>query len=164
MDLSNYSLKEIILSGFKSEVNSRDIYNQIADQVSNAMLKDRFKFLSSEEEKHREFFENLFKDRFPGEEIIIPDKTPVPLPTITFKDEEVHLSDILVQAMDAEMAAYEFYRNFAGIMGSDKKLKNTLLYFASMEMGHYRLLELEKKNAEELEDYEQGHPMIHLGP
>jgi len=54
MDLSNYSLKEIILSGFKSEVNSRDIYSQIADQVSNAMLKNRFKFLSSEEEKHAE--------------------------------------------------------------------------------------------------------------
>jgi len=164
MDLTDYSLKDIILSGLKSEIDSRDIYERIAEQVSNAMLKDRFKFLSSEEEKHREFFENLYKNRFNGEEPIIPDKTPVPLPTIGFEDEEVHLSDILVQAMDAEMAAHEFYKSFAEIVKDDKGLKNTLLYFASMEMGHYRLLELEKKNAEELEDYEQGHPMIHLGP
>jgi len=33
-----------------------------------------------------------------------------------------------------------------------------------MEMGHYRLLELEKEQAEEFEKYDAEFDMMHVGP
>ena len=46
--------------------------------------------------------------------------------------------------------------------GSEEQ--KTLDYFASMEKGHYRLLEVERDEAERAEDYEIEWPMIHVGP
>ena len=162
MELKKYTLKEIILSGLKSEIDARDLYNTIADNVKNAILKDRLRFLASEEEKHRVFFVNLYKGEFNGEEPQVPEETPVPLPIIVF-DENSPLTEIISQAMEAEKASAEFYEQFSGITDSET-LKKTLKMFANMEMGHYRILEEEKKNLERFEDYENEVPMIHLGP
>lgn len=39
-----------------------------------------------------------------------------------------------------------------------------IFYVASMEMGHYRLLEIERENAERFEVFEVSWPDIHVGP
>jgi len=162
MELKKYSIKEIILSGLKSEIDARDLYNAIADNVNNAILKDRLKFLAGEEEKHRIFFVNLYRAEFHGEEPEVPEDTPVPLPIVVYNEDSA-LTEVIEQAMESEQAAAEFYNEFAKIT-DDEKLKNTLKMFANMEMGHYRILEAEKENLERFEDYENEVPMIHLGP
>jgi len=162
MELKKYSIKEIILSGLKSEIDARDLYNAIADNVNNAILKDRLKFLAGEEEKHRIFFVNLYRAEFNGEEPEVPEDTPVPLPIVVYNEGSA-LTEVIEQAMESEQAAAEFYNEFARLT-DDEKLKNTLKMFANMEMGHYRILEAEKENLERFEDYENEVPMIHLGP
>lgn len=164
MDLSKYTLDDVLVSAIKSETEARDIYSNIGDKVKNFMLKERMRFLASEEEKHREFLTTLFKKNFPDKEPKIPDLTPVPMPLIKIWDENTPLSEVIESAMNAEMAANEFYNAMASLFEKDADTNKMLKYLASMEIGHYKLLEVEKKNALEFEYYDQVWPMMHAGP
>jgi rubrerythrin len=164
MDLSSYSIEELILAAMKSEIDARDFYVKVSEGVKNALLKDRLAFLSGEEEKHKVFFEQLYRKRFQGEEIVLPEKSPVPLPQLKVEDESMPMSEVLTMAMNAEEAACEFYTLLADRYQENPEVRSTLLYFASMEMGHYRLLELERENARKFEDVDFEWPMMHVGP
>ncbi|MEI6613988.1 MAG: ferritin family protein, partial [Chrysiogenales bacterium] len=144
--------------------DSREIYARLALRVQNAFLQERLNFLAQEEKKHQSALENIFRQRFPGQDIIIPDHPVVPLPEIRFGDELVPLSEIIAQAMKAEQTAHDFYLQLAERFGDDFEKKNLLLYFSMMELGHYKLLDLEKSNLERLEEYGQEQELIHLGP
>jgi rubrerythrin len=164
MDLSNYSEEDLILSAFKSEVDAKDVYSKLAERVKNYFLKEKLNFLAQEEDKHRLFFEGFYKEKFPGKEVALPEKTPVPLPEIQFSEESIPLSEILESAMKAESAAHDFYLSMAERYDEGSEVKKTLQYFATMEMGHYKLLEIERKNALDFEQYDQVWPMMHAGP
>jgi len=164
MDLSKYTLEDVLVSAIKSEIDSKEVYSKIGERVKNFMLKERMKFLAGEEEKHREFLHSLYEKNFPGKEPKIPDVTPVPLPLIKIWDEDTPLSEVIESAMNAEMAANEFYTAMAGLFEEDAETNKMLKYLASMEMGHYKLLEIEKENALRFEYYDQVWPMMHVGP
>ena len=164
MDLEKYNIEDTILTAIKSEVESKKVYQKLADNVQNGLLKDKFAFLANEEEKHKLFVEDLFKNNFPGKEIILPEKTPIPLPEIDFKDEDVPLSKILKSAMQAEQAAQDFYTQMSKKFKDNPKIENTLIYFATMELGHYKILEIEKENMERFEEADFYWPMMHVGP
>ena len=78
--------------------------------------------------------------------------------------ENMPISKILLSAMHAEQAAHEFYNKLAQRFEEDTKIKTTLLYFANMELGHYRLLEIEKESMERFEEADVYWPMVHAGP
>lgn len=164
LSLSDYTLMDIIVAGIKSESESKSIYKKIAGKVKNRLLAEKFEFLASEEQKHFDFLVDLFKNNFPDKDYTRAGETPVPLPSITFENEDVPLSDIIHKAMEAEKAAREFYDAFAELMKGDETLYKILKTLSSMELGHYKLLEIEKDNIEKMEDYETGWGMIHLGP
>jgi rubrerythrin len=42
-------------------------------------------------------------------------------------------------------------------------MRKTLEFFATMEMGHYRILEMERDNMKRFESYDTYWPMMHLG-
>ena len=44
------------------------------------------------------------------------------------------------------------------------KLNHTLKYFSDMELGHYKLLEVEKESMERFEEADVYWPMMHIGP
>ena len=163
MNLSAFELDELLLIAMKSEVNSNIAYKKLSKKVKNALLKDKLEFLANEEEKHREIIEDIFKNHFPEQKISLPRTTPVPLPEIIF-DEDTPLSKVLKSAMDAEKAAQEFYQSLAARFEKDSKIENTLQYFAKMELGHYKLLEIEKENMEHFEEADVYWPMVHAGP
>lgn len=164
MDIESYSKKDLFLTALKSEMDSKNVYHILAQSVKNFMLKDKLEFLAAEEQKHYDFFAGLWEKAFPGEEIILPEKNPVPLPEITLDLENIRLSDVFLQAMNAEKAAHYFYLSLANRFKVDRKLSLRLKYIASMEMGHYRLLEIEKEQAEEFEKYDVEFEMMHIGP
>lgn len=164
MDLSNYTLEELILTALKSEIEARDFYKRVAERINNFLLRDRILFLSGEEEKHRGVFEKIYKDSFPGKEIILPEKNPVPLPELKIEDEKVPISEVLWIAMQAEKSAHDFYASLSNLFPSESKERKMLLYIASMEMGHYQLLQAERENALKFEDYEIIFSMTHMGP
>lgn len=164
MDIGIYTLEDLILTAMKSEIESKEVYSRLADRVSNFMLKDRFKFLAEEEEKHRNFFEWLYNKNFPGKEISLPKKSPVPMPRVDIINKEVPISDIMQSAMEAEKAAYDFYLGISKRFESEQNIQKMLIYIANMEMGHYRILEVEKDNAKRFEDFDFEWPMMHVGP
>ncbi len=164
MNIEIYNLEDLILTAIMSEIESKNVYSKIANTVKNFMLKDRFRFLAGEEEKHRKFFEWMFKKNFPDKKIVLPEKTPVPLPEIKIDTENLPLSDIMESAMQAEWAAHNYYNRIAAKFDKKPEVKNMLLYIASMEMSHYRILEVERENALRFEDFDAEWPMMHVGP
>jgi rubrerythrin len=165
MDLRKYTLEELLLAAIKSEIESRTVYTTIADQVKNGLLKDKFKFLATEEEKHRTFVEQVYKAKFPKKKITIPKTTPVPLPPLVIPDEDTALGTILKNAMAAEQAAHEFYQSLSTqFTRGDTMIRNTLSYFADMELQHYKILEIEKESMDRFEEADVYWPMVHAGP
>ncbi len=164
MDISKYSIRDLLLTALKSEIEARDFYKSLAGTVENYFLKDRILFLSAEEEKHRQAFEKMFRQQFPGQELVLPEKSPVPLPELKFEKEIMPISEVFFVAMQAEKAAHDFYTAISGYFPSESEQHKLLLYIASMEMGHYHLLNLERENALRTEDFEVTLPMVHVGP
>ena len=163
MDIHEYSLKDLLLAAIKSEVESERVYKTLADRVKNAFLMDRLTFLAGEEVKHRHLIEGLFRKNFPGTDINLPEKTDVPLPVMKIPDESIPLSVVFESAMDAEKASSEFYEALAHEF-SDSPVQKTLLYFAAMEMNHYKILESEHESMKRFEDFDVEWPMMNVGP
>lgn len=163
VDLSGFDLDDLLLAAIKSEVESKQLYSKMAKKTKNGLLEDKLKFLANEEEKHRLFIEEIYKNHYPENEIVLPKKSPVPLPEVKIS-EDLPLSVLLREAMKAEQSASEFYKHLAGRFEEGTKLNNTLLYFADMETGHFKILETEKESMERLEEGDVYWPMVHVGP
>ena len=176
MNLSEYSLEDVILSAIRAEVEAQKMYRSLAGRVKNMMMKDRLEFLADEEKKHAEFFRSFYKKQFPDKEMDVPQKTPVPLPDIDVDVERAPISEVLAQAIDAEAAAEDFYRSMADLFPPDEaesndpyeltsgRIRKMLLYIASMEKGHHDLLAVEKDKIEEFESQDVWWDMVHVGP
>ncbi len=164
MDLSHFQLDELLLAAIKSEMESSMLYRNHAQKIKNDLLKHKLLFLASEETQHQKFIEELYHTRYPQEPLSIPEKTPVPLPELTSVNDNTPLSTLLATAMHAEQVAHTFYKELSQRFLDDTKIKNILLYFANMELSHYKILELEKESMEQFEVADEYWPMIHAGP
>jgi len=163
MDASIYDIEDLLLSAMKAEQDSNHIYSSIADKVDNYLLKDKFNFLAGEEQRHYTYVEDVYKNHFPNKTVSLPEKTKVPLPEITM-NEDTPVSTIVTQAMESEQAAHEFYQAMATRFTNDGKIQSMLLYFADMELGHYKLLEIEQQAMQRFEEADVYWPMVHAGP
>ena len=164
MDLKKYNLEELLLAAMKSEVESNSVYKTIAKRVKNGLLKDKLEFLAKEEEKHRKYVEQVYKKTYPKKKIVLPKTTPVPLPTLIIPGEDTPLGTVLQTAMQAEHAAQEFYTMLSARFQDDATIRNTLSYFADMELQHYKILEIEKESMDRFEEADVYWPMVHAGP
>jgi rubrerythrin len=163
VDLSKYSLRELLLAALKNEVESRNVYETLSHRVKNAFLKDRLIFLANEEKKHGTFVEGLYKKTFPQDTLVLPDETPVPLPMVAIPTEDIPLSAVFEQAMEAEKASSQFYEGLVGQF-RNVRIQKTLTAFAAMEMDHYRILEAEHKTMKRFETFDTEWPMMNVGP
>lgn len=163
MDLGGFDLEDLLLAAIKSEVESNKLYSKMAKKTKNGLLEDKLNFLAGEEDKHRAFIEEIYMNHYPEKELKLPAETPVPLPKVEF-NEEIPLSKFLKQAMEAELSASKFYRSLASRFEEGGKIHNTLLYFADMEIGHFKILETEKESMERFEEADVYWPMVHAGP
>ena len=164
MDLEKYSIEDLLLTAIKSEVESKKTYLKLSKKVKNGLLQDKLEFLANEEEKHKIFIEEIFKNNFPGREITLPEKTLVPLPEIQIADEDTPISELLRSAMQVEKAAQDFYLALSKRFKDTPNIENTLIYFGTMELGHYKLLEIEMENMQRFEEADFYWPMMHVGP
>ncbi len=163
MNIGHYDIKDLLLTAMKNEIDSKSLYLKLATKTENGLLKDKLKFLADEEEKHRLFIEDIYKNHFPENDIKIPDETIVPLPVVLI-DDNTPMSNLLKQAMLAEEAASNFYKSLAERFENESKIHKTLMYFADMEIGHYKILEMEKQSMERYEEDDVYWPMVHAGP
>ncbi len=163
MDVQRFDIRELLLAGLKSEIDSRDIYETLASRVKNAFLKDRLKLLAMEEEGHRTSLEAIYRMNFGNEEIVIPEKSPVPLPEPEISSENDPISLVMESAMEAELAAEEFYLALSERF-SDERTRDVLEVLAHMEHAHYMILKAEYENMKKFENYDAVWPMMHAGP
>jgi rubrerythrin len=164
MDLSNFDLEDLLLSAIKSEVDSNKLYTRMSKMTKNGLLQDKLIFLAKEEEKHRLYIEDIYMNHFTDKKIILPKESPVPLPEIKITSDEMPMSDLLIEAMKAEKYASDFYKSLAGRFEEGTKINNTLLYFSDMEIGHLKILQMEKESMERFEESDVYWPMVHAGP
>jgi rubrerythrin len=162
MDISSYSLEDLLLAAIKSEVDAKAIYDQLADKVDNAFLSDKLRFIAGEEKKHKEFLESVYKMNI-QKEPTLPEISPVPLPEINIGSSMTPPSEVIFQSMKAEEAASDFYRSLSERF-EDDDTKKMLIYLSEMEIGHFKLLELEKVKLDREEEYEIQWDMMHVGP
>jgi len=163
MNLNEFNLEELLLAAIKSEVESKDLYLNIAKKTKNGLLSDKLKFIANEEKKHKLFIEDIYKNHFPRKKILLPNKSSVPLPKISITD-DMSVSKLLKIAMDAELTVSDFYKSLSDYFEKGSKLHNTLLYFSDMENGHYKILEIEKQSIDRFEEADVYWPMVHMGP
>lgn len=151
IDVSVASVKSLLGMAIRAEIESHKIYSEIADKVKNSILKEKFRMLAFEENKHKNILEKLFSVRFQGEELQIPDETDKTLlPTILISP-STSFVDILYQAMEAEKAAQSFYVSLSERF--QKPQREILNYLGKVEKSHYEMLKSEYVLAQEFEDY-----------
>jgi rubrerythrin len=155
-------LQDMLAVAARAEIESKEVYEALADQMENFILKDKFKFLAAEEDKHRIILENVFKETFPNDVMELPEDSGVPKPDVNIREGNL-LSDILEQAMKAEQSAAEFYKEMAPFF-EDQNMRALITYLANIEQGHYYFLNIEREMALQNEDYWQAHDMMHIGP
>lgn len=163
MNLNSFDLEDLLKAAIKSEEDSNRLYLKMAKKTKNGLLEDKLKFLANEENKHRTFIEEIYANHYPDNELVVPRETPVPLPKIEY-NEKIPLSQLLAQAMKSEESASQFYKSLANRFEAGTKIQNTLLYFSDMEIGHYKILKMEKESMERYEEGDVYWPMVHIGP
>ena len=163
MNLTGFSIKDILETAIKSEVEAKAMYLALAGSTKDAFLADRLKFIAGEEMKHKIYLEGLYKLTTGREDPELPESSIVPLPEVKIEKGMVMASELISQAMTAEIAASDFYLAMAEMIG-DQENERTLRYLSNMEMGHHNLLSVERDRLLEQEDYEFEWPMMHAGP
>ena len=163
MELKGFGMKELLLAAIKSEIESREVYLHLAGKVNNGFLADKLRFIADEEMKHKDYIESIYKMQFQEGIPDLPTESSVPLPEVKIDKPTVPASEVMMQAMEAELAASDFYSSLSTLF-KDSEIVTTLGYLAKMEIGHYKLLEIEKEYLESQEDYDIGWDMMHAGP
>lgn len=151
MDLSKYNLEDIFISAMKSEVDAKEFYSKLKEKLKNPFMQEKLKFLINEEKLHYNFLEKLYNKKFPNKDINLEKKSPVPLPEIKINKEMTKVYELFNIAMDAEKSAQEFYMEFSKLFTNDSEIRVTLEYFSTMELGHYKILEIEKESLKKFE-------------
>jgi rubrerythrin len=143
MDLDSYELTDLISFAILSEIHSKDIYLTQSQKVPNQSLRKKLILLSEEEEAHREILERLFQRLFPGTPLTLPEVNPIPQLSIDGDVEDMDIYEVLELSMEAELAASDYYRSMKQFLQGDSSIAVTLEFLATMEMGHFKLLEHE---------------------
>ncbi len=164
MDISSYSMEDLLLAAIKSEMDAQQVYLKLAESIKNPFLKGRLEFLANEEKKHKMFLEALFRKTFPNKTIVPPKESVVPLPEVKLYGETGEMRDVIVvleDAMQAEKAAHEFYRSLEDRF-EDEKIRKTLHHLSIMEQDHYEILKKERDELSEVEDVMGDYDFLQL--
>jgi len=163
----NLTALEVLGIAIKSEVHAAEVYEKLGRMVRNRALGERLAFLKGEEERHRRLLEELYRKNFPEVELILPERSLVPMEVAM--REGITVPELFKLAMEAEETAERFYRELAE-RTREQSGRSLLLYLGRMEHGHYELLRSEYELIEQfpdyyrVEDFHLGEELIHLGP
>ena len=139
--MDRIELEKIFSMAIAREVEAHEFYQQVAERVSDAAVKEVFVQLSKEEMGHMETLEKLKND--PGAAMVftapddykIAEATELPELSIDSKP-----ADAIALAMKKEQQAVEFYRGLAEST-EDARVKDIFNNLANMELQHKNRLE-----------------------
>lgn len=159
---------EIIEIAVRSEMDAADFYSRLSNKVKNELLRGKLKFLIFEEDKHRKILEKLFSQRFPGENLQVPEKSFLP-PVAADIGDEASVLDLFKAALRAEQTSEEFYKE-ASERVEDETSRKILAYLSRVERSHYFTIQSEIDLLQKfpdyynVEDFHFGQDMVHIGP
>ena len=165
---SNALSHEVLALAIKSEIETGKAYTKLHDLVKNALLKKKLKFLIFEEKKHREILERLFRQRYPGEKVVLPKKSFVP-PIKVRIDSKTSIVDIFKAALKAEKLSEDYYKDMSQKVEEEESRK-ILEYLSRVERSHFFVIKSELDLLErfpeyyDVEDFHFSHEMVHFGP
>ncbi|MFO8109872.1 MAG: ferritin family protein [Thermoplasmata archaeon] len=165
-EITEMKLSELLEMAAKAEENSREVYDFLAKNAKNFVVSDRFKFLADEEQKHEDFIRMLYRKVTGGDGLEMPKNTSLPIPFIRY-NEDSDESDLIEQAMEAEIAARDMYLDMAKTAdkeGHDGEVVETLKYLSGMEQNHHAILESELQRMKDFEQFDDYFPGMHIGP
>jgi rubrerythrin len=151
LDVSTASLKDLLGYAIRAEIDSNKTYTDLSDRVFNPLLKEKFRWLAFEEDKHKDILMKLHTALFPNQAIQIPEEPSQDLFKPVIVKPASSLVEILLQAMDAEKFAEDFYANLAERV--DNGQKRLLHYLSKVEHSHYLMLKTEYDAVQDFEDY-----------
>ncbi len=155
-------IEDMIRIAIRSEVDAAENYGKATEQTKIFLLKDKFKFLQNEEVGHKNLLEKLFRAKFPDRDMVLPEDSEMPFLSFEVTD-DMQLSEILKNAMEAEKIASDFYKEMEQAAEEENE-KAMARYLSSMEESHYYLLKSELEIAYNFELYDEVHDMMHAGP
>ena len=135
------SAAEALSLAIYNEQSAFDFYTDLSQIIKNASGKEKFKFLASDEKRHREILEDYYKkinhQPFPF------DSGKAKRITVDVRD-NTSASEALDIGIKAEKEAYIFYNNNAK-SSSDPEAKKMFLMLADQEDRHFNLLLAERQ-------------------
>jgi len=135
------SVLEALSLAIYNEQSAFDFYTDLSLVIKNESGKEKFKFLASDEKRHRRLLEDYYKKTthkaFPF------DPNQVKKIQVEVRD-NTSASEALDIGIKAEKEAYEFYNNSAKTT-SDSDAKKMFLMLAEQEDRHFNILMAEKQ-------------------
>jgi rubrerythrin len=136
------SYLEALSLAIYNEQSAFDFYTKLSDTIKNPSGKEKFKFLASDEKRHRELLEKYYTQVSGGQ------KFPFDANKMKKIQVEVKDSTTAYEALDigikAEKEAYEFYTRSAQ-SSKDQEAKKMFLMLAGEEDKHYNVLMAERQ-------------------
>lgn len=157
---------EIMGIAVRAEMDAAAIYRGLHGRVKNEVLKQKLDFLAKEEERHKLLIERLFKDKYPGQILKVPEpgRPAKGDPAV----EDMSVLDVFKLAMGKEKEAEEDYKN-ARTRIEDPSAKKVLDYLSRVERSHYYMLKSEIDllqvfpDAYDVEEAYLGQELFHIG-
>ncbi|MFN4112292.1 MAG: ferritin family protein [Ignavibacteria bacterium] len=148
---------EALEISIRTEIDSQELYKDIADQCKNEFLRERFLNLMNEEKKHQSILIKMHKELFKEVELKIP-------PSQISRDEILaklykpeNIADVIKFAIEKERKSREFYLDAAEIV-LDQSGKRMFRYLADVEFTHQIILNAELEMIEKYPAY-FNHPI-----
>ena len=136
------SALEALSLAIYNEQSAFDFYTRLSAIIKNKSGKEKFKFLASDEKRHRELLEAHYKKITGGKDFPF-DPGKVKTIQVEIRDNTT-ASEALDIGIKAEKEAYEFYSKSAEET-KDPDAKKMFLMLAEQEDRHYNILTAEKQ-------------------
>ena len=152
-----FSAREIAETAVEKEKKRKDFYSRVYELSRDEKMKELFRFLKEEEEKHVAVFENL-RDNLPVEshtdeydedmqaymDSLVDDRLYSGIDSEQFVQKAIESKDVFRLAIGFEKDAILYFREFLPyVTDEDKKIVENLI---DQEKGHIRTLaDMEKK-------------------
>lgn len=140
----------------RCEMDSEELYRELAAKTENELMKERFLNLSQAQKKHRLLLEKKYQEMFPNVELKMPPcRLPYEVSAESIKG--LTLRDVLKIAIQQEKKAREFFLDCAETV-TDLSGKRMFRFLADMKFSYSSILNTELEVIEKYPAYyeEQG--------
>ncbi|MEF8726410.1 MAG: ferritin family protein [Candidatus Bipolaricaulota bacterium] len=142
---SGVSLQGLLAQAIKSEIEAAKTYRNLLDKNLPERARPKVKRLVTQEEEHEEKLRTIFEDFFPDEEIPLPERSGVEVPSEIARINAP--KEIIEKAMETERESEKFYSQLIKEF-DDREVRRLLGYLAANEREHYEILKVERDKLE----------------